>query len=73
MLLTMASSRDPRFLDTAYLVALIDTRDQWHLAAVHWAQRIADSGQPLVTTEFVLIEFADALATVRFRPMQLRP
>jgi len=27
---------EPLFLDTAYLVALLHTGDQWHSAALHW-------------------------------------
>ena len=28
--------RAPIFLDTAYVFALVNTRDQWHKAAVTW-------------------------------------
>lgn len=55
------------FVDTSYLLALLNTRDQWHRSAVQWEQVLAASRSPLVTTEFVLYEVADALASVRFR------
>jgi predicted nucleic acid-binding protein len=58
---------EPVFLDTAYVNALINTRDQWHEAAVQWERKLATAQRQLITTEFVLIEIADGLARVRFR------
>ena len=63
----LAHDRLPVFLDTAYVNALINVRDQWHNAAVQWEERLAAERRRLVTTEFVLIEIADGLAAVRFR------
>ena len=57
----------PVFLDTAYVNALVNTRDQWHDAAVQWEQKLAADTRRLVPTEFVLVEIADGLAAVRFR------
>ena len=58
---------EPVFLDTAYVNALINTRDQWHEAAVQWERKLATDRRQLITTEFVLVEIADGLARVRFR------
>jgi len=58
---------EPVFLDTAYVNALINTRDQWHEAAVQWERKLATAQRQLITTEFVLVEIADGLARVRFR------
>jgi uncharacterized protein len=55
------------FLDTAYVNALVNTRDQWHDAAVQWQRKLAADRRRLMTTAFVLIEIADGLAAVRFR------
>jgi Predicted nucleic acid-binding protein, contains PIN domain len=55
------------FLDTAYVNALINTRDQWHERAVVWQERLAKERRPLLSTEFILVEIADTLATIRFR------
>lgn len=55
------------FLDTAYVNALVNTRDQWHEAAVRWQQKLAAHKHHLLTTEFVLTEIAEGLATVKFR------
>ena len=63
----LAHDRLPVFLDTAYLNALVNVRDQWHNAAVQWEERLAVERRRLVTTEFVLVEIADGLAAVRFR------
>jgi uncharacterized protein len=64
---SVAPDRRPIFLDTAYVNALVNTRDQWHDAAVQWEEKLAADKRRLVTTEFVLIEIADGLAAVRFR------
>jgi predicted nucleic acid-binding protein len=63
----MAPDLAPVFLDTAYVNALVNTRDQWHEAATRWEARLAADRRRLLTTEFVLIEIADGLAAVRFR------
>lgn len=54
------------FLDTAYVYALINTRDQWHERAVIWQERLAKERKLLLSTEFVLMEIADGLAAVAF-------
>ena len=46
------------FVDTVYLLALINPNDGWRPKALEWAARISG---PLVTTEAVLTEVADAL------------
>lgn len=63
----MPSSVVPAFLDTAYRYALLNSRDEWHSAALIWQERLAEQRRPLVTTEFVLVEFAEGLASLRFR------
>jgi predicted nucleic acid-binding protein len=55
------------FVDTAYVSALINARDQWHQPAISWQRQLAAQDRRLVTTEFILVEIADGLATVRFR------
>ncbi len=37
----MARETTPLFFDTAYINALVNTRDQWHEAAVQWDQNRA--------------------------------
>jgi predicted nucleic acid-binding protein len=64
---SVAPDRRPIFLDTAYVNALVNTRDQWHDAAVQWQRKLSAEKRRLVTTEFVLVEIADGLAAVRFR------
>ncbi len=55
------------FLDTAYIFALVNTRDQWHARARKWERTLAEESRPLLTSEFVLTEIADGLAAIRFR------
>jgi len=55
------------FLDTAYIYALFNTRDQWHKRAVKWERKIADENLPLITTQFVLTEIANGLSSLKFR------
>lgn len=46
------------FLDTAFLIALVINDDVHHEAAIAWKKSLRG---PLLTTEYVLLEFADAL------------
>jgi len=66
-MMSVVPDRTPIFLDTAYVNALVNTRDHWHDAAVQWQRQLAADRRRLVTTEFVLVEIADGLATVRYR------
>jgi uncharacterized protein len=50
----------PIFIDTAYVIALINRRDQYQLQALELAQRYA--GHPLLVTSAVLIEIGNALS-----------
>jgi predicted nucleic acid-binding protein len=63
----MADQSTPIFLDTAYVNALINTRDQWHEKAISWPKRLSVVRRTLLTTEFILIEIGDSLATIRYR------
>jgi predicted nucleic acid-binding protein len=58
------------FADTSYLVALFSPRDQHHAAALKIVKSVSPS---VVITEFVLLEFANALSHVgaRTRAMEL--
>ncbi len=58
---------DPVFVDTAYVYALINSRDQWHAQARKWEEILTEQRRPLLTSEFVLLEIADGLAAIRFR------
>lgn len=60
------------FVDTAYVYALINPRDQWHLEAVEWRKRIKSEKRLLLTTEFILAEIADGLSAVNFRQAAAR-
>lgn len=68
----MAPEPDRVFLDTAFLNALVNTRDQWHAVAVRWQKAIVAGKRRMLTTEFVLLEIADGLAAVRFRAQAAR-
>jgi predicted nucleic acid-binding protein len=50
----------PKFLDTLFIVALINQRDQHHATATRLALELA--GRPLLTTDGVLLEIGNALA-----------
>ena len=47
------------FLDTVYLLGLLNPRDRWHRKAVELSQTVR---VPFVTSDAVLTEVADALA-----------
>lgn len=50
----------PIFVDTSFIVALINERDQYHEPAVELADRY--DGQPLILTNSILLEVANALS-----------
>lgn len=52
----------PIFVDTAYLIALLDPRDSRNREAVGIAKSLAAKGVPLVSCDAVLLEFANYFA-----------
>lgn len=46
------------FVDTVYWLALVNRNDRWHSQALDWSSR---ADEPLVTTDAILTEVADAL------------
>jgi predicted nucleic acid-binding protein len=54
----------PVFADTGFFLALINRRDQYHRVAV---ERNSGLRVPLVTTAWVLLEFANAISASRAR------
>lgn len=48
------------FIDTSFIIALINERDQYHKQALDLADRYMD--QPIVITDAVLLEIANSLA-----------
>ena len=63
----MPDKPEPIFLDTAYVYALVNTRDEWHKEALEWQEQLENERRSIVTTELVLVEIADGLASIRFR------
>lgn len=55
------------FLDTAYIYALFNTRDQWHTKAIEWQKTLEADNRPLVTTQLVLVEIGNGLSGQQFR------
>lgn len=60
------------FLDTAYVYALFNTRDQWHAKAVEWQKIIEADDRRLVTTQLILVEIGNGLAGKQFRTQAAR-
>jgi hypothetical protein len=54
----------PVFADTGFFLALINPRDQYHRSAAELNSRLT---APLVTTAWVLLEFANAISASRAR------
>ncbi len=57
----------PLFLDTAYVYALFNTRDQWHPKAVEWQKIVEAENRRLLTTQLILVEIGNGLASRQFR------
>src|SRR2546423_7807553 len=56
----------PTSLETAFLLALLLTDDELHDRALAWQRKITG---PLLTTEYVIVELADALVAEHLRPL----
>jgi hypothetical protein len=54
------------FVDTSFLIAIAISDDAWHPQAVAWEEGIAGK---LLTTDYVLLEFVDALSSPRVRDL----
>ena len=55
------------FVDTAAWIALLNSRDQLHTSAKQVMQNLYQQKATLVTTDFVLLEVADALSNPPIR------
>jgi predicted nucleic acid-binding protein len=55
------------FLDTVGLLAVWDSRDQWHEPAERVFVGLLQANAPLVTTEYVLLECGNAAARRPYR------
>ncbi len=61
--------RPTLFIDTSYLLALVNIRDKYHLAAVDLSMQISP---PFVTSDAVLFELGNALAKPPIRALGVR-
>jgi uncharacterized protein len=50
----------PLFVDTGYVIALINSNDQYHQQALSWATQY--DRHPVITTDAVLLEIGNALS-----------
>ena len=66
------ADRSPLFVDTAYIHAVLNLRDQWHDIAVQWEGRLAATRHRLVTTKLEFVEVGNSLAKVRMRSQAAR-
>ncbi len=58
---------EPLFVDTAFVYALFNSRDQWHTSAIEGQLKIVAENLSLITTQFVLTEIGDGLSSLKFR------
>jgi len=61
----------PVFLDTGYVHALVNKRDEWHKQATQWQEKLAKDRRRLITTQLIVVEIADGLASIKFRAQAL--
>ena len=54
-------------IDTVGFLALWNARDPWHAAAVDAFKQITSEGADFCTTEFILLECANAASRTPFR------
>jgi predicted nucleic acid-binding protein len=59
----------PTFIDTSFLIALVLADDALHERALRWQETITG---PLLTTEYVIVEFFDALSSESLRSLAVQ-
>ena len=59
---------EPIFLDTSYILALINTKDAFHIIAGTLADEIIN---PVVTTEAILTEIGNVFAKIQWRSLAI--
>lgn len=59
----------PVFLDTGYMLALLNTRDKYHQAAVALAKAVQP---PYITSEAILLEIGNALSRPPYRALGIQ-
>lgn len=55
------------FVDTSFIYALINPRDQWHSVALDWRRKLKAEKPRRVLTEYILMETGDGLSAIDFR------
>lgn len=55
------------FLDTSYIIALVNKDDDHHKKALTFSKEVDANKINIVTTEFILVEIADSLSKLKFR------
>lgn len=55
------------FVDTAAWLALVNQDDDLHVQAIQVKNKLQTDKSFLITTDFIFLEVADALATLKFR------
>ena len=55
------------FLDTAYVIALVNKKDHYHEKARQLAKNLRAAKTRLITTDAILLEIGNALAKVNYR------
>jgi predicted nucleic acid-binding protein len=56
-------------IDTGYVLALANRRDQWNAVATLWQQHVVTTGRPMIVTEYVLFEIGNGLSHTRYRQL----
>jgi hypothetical protein len=59
----------PTFIDTSFLIALVLADDALRDRAIAWQKSTAG---PLLTTEYIIVEFIDALSSESLRPLAVQ-
>jgi len=59
------------FVDTAFFIALLNQSDNYHQKAIYLYQQLKIQKISLITSEYILLEFADGLSRLRYRHLAI--
>ena len=57
------------FVDTSFLIALLNSNDDYHQQAMNLQSQLTQNPIRKITSEYVLIELGDGLSRLRFRQL----
>ena len=60
------------FVDTSFFIALLNSKDEDHVAAIALQTELSEKSIQKITSEYILLELSDGLAKLRYRKLAVQ-